>query len=139
MYVTGFDRGVPELRERFPPEHLGLRLRGQRGDRLVVLLPQVVVDGQKALQQIVGVDAGARRVLRDGGNHASEETVVDLDPRFDERLRELFAVHGAGRFVGRGIAREEADRRVQVLVVAQDEERHPRRRILNADAGAGAS
>ena len=103
----------------------------------VVLPSEIVVDLQEALHQVAGVDVGAGGVLRDRRHDSLQEGVVDLDARLGERFRELTALDLARRLVARRVACEHGDRRVEVLIVTQREERDPGRGILNGEARAG--
>ena len=131
------DRGVAERLERVLPQHLRRRLLGQLRDRLGVRLPQVAVDAQERRPQIVGRrrEIHVRRRRGDRRNDALQKAVVDLDPAAGERLRERAMVERRRRLVAGRVAREERDRRVQVLIVEQREERDLRRGV-GLDAGA---
>ena len=88
-----------------------LALRGQRRDGVAVLLAQVAVDLEEALEQPLGragVDLQVRRVRRDGRHDAIEERLIDRDLRLDELLDERLVLERRRRLVAGGIAGEGA-------------------------------
>ena len=104
-----FDRRVHQLLERALPQQLRRALRGERGDRRVVLLAQLAVDGEERRQQVARVvDLERRRVVEDAGHDLAEELVVDLDAAAAERLREDAIVERRPRLVAGFVAGEDA-------------------------------
>ena len=106
------------------------------GDEVAVLLAQVAVDLEEALQQPLGragVDLEVGRVRRDRRHDAIEESLIDRNLRLHELLHERLMLERRRRFVAGGIARVGADPRVDVLIVAEREEADPHRRIGEAD------
>ena len=98
---------------------------------------QIVVDLQEALHQIAGVDVGAGEcsarssARRAAGMHRRSRCAT---------WRTVSGTAGArlgGRLIAGRVAREHGDRRVEVLIVAQCEERDAGRGILDAKRRAG--
>ena len=125
-----FDGRVDELLERAAPEDLGRRAEREVRDRLVVHAAQLAIDREIRRQEVARiVDLELGRVLQDRRHDACEEPVVEIDRARAELLREHAEVEAAAAFVADGVAREHRDRRVQVLVPEQREERDAQRRI----------
>ena len=127
-----FDLRVGELPEGTAPEPPGSRPGGQGGDGAPVALPELPVDEQIELQQIgrgggaVGRLAGQLRRLRhDRGHDAPQEAVAHRDPRAPEPPLEDPVGEVGGRFVAGRVPRVEPDRRAEILVMEEREERHP--------------
>ena len=120
----GLDRGVGEgMEDGAAPEDLRRGLRSEAGDLVCVLAPQLAVDDQEFVEDgPLRIDLVCR--LQDRGDHAVEEGVVELDAALLEGLgkRETVEVR-AGR-VARLVLREGEHRRVDVLVVAERDERN---------------
>ena len=126
--------GVAErVEHRAAPQQLGLGLRGERRDLLVVLLAQLAVDDQE-LRQVVAFRLHLGRAFEDGRHDAVDQLVVDVDAAALERLREHAVVEVGARRVAGLVAREEPDRRLQILIVQQREERDAQRGIGDLDA-----
>ena len=65
----------------------------------------------------------SRRVAGDGRDDAADELIVDLDAALRVRLREHLMIECRERLVARRVAREDLNRRVEILIEEQREER----------------
>ena len=135
--VIGERRLDGVVRERMehdaPPQHLRRRLLREAGDLLGVLPPQLAVDDEE-LREVVALGLDLGRAFENRRHDAIEELVVERDPALLERLRERAVVEVGARGVAGRVAREDAHRRVDVLVVEQREERDADRRVGDLDA-----
>ena len=96
-------------------------------------MPQLAVDHQE-LGEVVAFGLDLGRAFEDRRDDAIEELVVELDAALLERLGEDAEVEVGARGVARRVAREDAHRRVGVLIVEQREERDAQRRVGDLDA-----
>jgi hypothetical protein len=127
----GLHRGAAELLERQRPGALGLRLLGQLGERLVVGLAQVAVDGEVVLEQVAPVGE-RRRLAHDLGHDLVEERVVDGQVARAERLREHLEREPGEGLVAEVVARAQAHGRAGRGVVRVGEDRDAHRGIGRA-------
>ena len=98
--------------------------------RLRILLAQVPVDLEKRLQEVRGVGRGETRcVLQDRRHGPLEKRLCHLDPAAAEILREDLGVKRSRRAVAGFIAREDRERRIDILIEQEREERDFDRRI----------
>ena len=138
---TRLDLRVGQLPERFGPEPLAGGVRRQFPDALGVEAPEGAVEGQILLEQ-AGTgrqgDGGERLAAgRDVRHYPGEETVADGDARTPEPAREHAMVEVRLGFVPGPVPRVQADRRIELLVVQQREERRPQGLVGAVHAGCG--
>jgi hypothetical protein len=120
---------IAKLPERIVELQFGRCLGREARDVRVVLAPEVAVDLEEPVQQAVGVHLLVGRARGDRGHDAGQEPIVHLDTALRERLREHHVVERCHRLIAGGITREHVDRRIQVLIPEQREERHAQRGI----------